>query len=272
MSACETGCVVRGYHLADCDGTRPDRDGVGVVECRGCLPRPADVGVLCSWCWGRLQSVVRTMPALVEHLFEMGRPSTSCALGGAGCSVPAGPRGLYPDAVVAADDLTAALASWCAQVAEALDSPVPVPPGLWVTDAVERVDPATGEAWVSAPEVVGVRDPLAVRALAAWLAPRLDAVAGHPWVGDMLADLADLTRRAETRWPVEERERRVTDVRCPSCGAVSLVMSPPSVAGAEVLVRCTLPGCGRVLAEDDWARARGWALEVARGAAPGAVA
>ena len=82
----------------------------------------------------------------------------------------------------------------------------------------------------------------------------------------MIADLAPATGRALARWPVQEPERRVTDVRCPSCGAWSLVIVPPSVPGADRLVRCTLPACGSVLTEEDWERTRSWALAVARSA------
>lgn len=43
MSACVSGCTIRGEHLAECDGTALGRDSE-TVECRGCLPRPAEVG------------------------------------------------------------------------------------------------------------------------------------------------------------------------------------------------------------------------------------
>ena len=80
----------------------------------------------------------------------------------------------------------------------------------------------------------------------------------------MLADLAEATRRATRAWPVEEGARRVTDVRCPACGCLSLEIIPPAVEGADVQVRCVLQACGLVLTEEDWDRARQWELMLAR--------
>ena len=50
-------CTVKGEHLAACDGWR------GARECRGCLPRPAEHGLLCWNCW---ENVVRVMTAWPE--------------------------------------------------------------------------------------------------------------------------------------------------------------------------------------------------------------
>lgn len=257
---CATGCVVRGEHVAGCPGV----DGEG-RECPGCLPRAAEVGVLCPRCWGRLQSAVRTLPALIGHLFEMAEPSLSSPMGrfgGGGGRRSSGPRSLYPGALGAADDLVAMLASWCDQVAEALCVRVPVPSGLWVTEARTVVDPVTGVPFRSSREVAGVRRPEAADALVSWLAPRLEECARFVWVADMLADLGPASARASARWPVEEPERRVGDVPCPACGAVSLVVRPPRVVGAEEQVVCSRLECGRVMSAGDWARAR--AVLVAR--------
>ena len=80
----------------------------------------------------------------------------------------------------------------------------------------------------------------------------------------MLADLVGGERAALRRFPVEELERRVEGVRCPGCGCLSLVRVPPSAAGAQVLVRCTLPACGLLMGEDDWVTARAHAIAAAR--------
>ena len=106
-------------------------------------------------------------------------------------------------------------------------------------------------------------EPEDTRRLVAWLDPHLEWVASQPWAADMIADLVPATGRALARWPVQEPERRVT-VRCPAWGAGSLVIVPPSVPGADLLVRCTLPACGSVLTEEDWDRTRSWALTVAQ--------
>lgn len=259
MSACACGCTVRDEHVADCTGMTEDG-----TPCRGCRPRPCEVGVLCMRCWGRLQVVVRTLPALVDHLMEMAAPSVSSSLGGSGGGVrAAGPRSLYPPALGVADDLVAALASWCEQAAESLGLSAPPRQGLWRTREYQTVDPDTGEVYTRASEVAGVRDAWAATTLVWWLSPHLERVAECSWVVDLLDDLGSASSRAAARWPVEEPERRVTDVRCPSCGALSLVVHPPRVPGAEELVVCSRPVCGRVLVPEEWERTRAWALVVA---------
>lgn len=247
MSVCAYGCVVRGEHVAGCPGV----DEAG-RECPGCLPRAAEAGVLCSRCWGRLQSAVRTMPSLLEQLWVVAGPGGGAAAPGGGRRPP-GPGCLYPAALGAADDLVAVLWSWCEMVAVYQGVPAPLPRGLWSTDR------RAGDI-----EVVGVRDPRAVASLVAWLSPRLEWCASRPWAGDMVGDLCPLAERAWGRWGSEEPDRRVRDVRCPSCGALSLVVRPPRVVGAPLRVECCRTGCGARLGEDEWDRARAWALVVAR--------
>ena len=117
---------------------------------------------------------------------------------------------------------------------------------------------------ITDPAILGPREPEDTRRLVAWLDPHLEWIASRPWATNMIADLVSAASRALARWPIQEPERRITNVRCPSCGAWSLVMIPPSVPGAERLVRCTLPACGSVLTEEDWDRTRSWALAVAQ--------
>ncbi|MDU0348303.1 hypothetical protein [Actinomyces sp. MRS3W] len=259
MSACVSGCTIRGMHAPDCDGTSTDRAGQ-LVECRGCLPRPAEDGAcLCSWCVGRLTSTVAGLPALADHLRLMGEPSVSSPSGhtDAGSSARPGEGMLYPSALVALDDLHAMVAMWCAEVAAERGVPSP-PAGLtrWtVPDGDGDVEP------------IGPASPGATACLVEWLAPHLEWVTAQSWAGDMLADLASASARALARWPMVEPDRRVTDVRCPSCGCLSLVVSPPATVGASATVRCSLPACGRTLGEEDWQHTRALALARAQTAA-----
>ena len=274
VSECAAGCVVRGQHLAECDGWAWSADSCGEpveVECRGCLPRRAEQGLLCAGCWGRLQSVVRTLPSLVEHLFDMGVPALRCPLGktGGGGRSAAGSSSLYSDALVAADDLHAVLATYAQEVAVEHPMAGTLPVGLcrWseglpVAGPADWADVADG---VADPVVLGPREPEDTRRLVDWLSPHLEWVAGRGWAVDMLGDLAPLAARARARWPMEEPERRITDVRCPSCGALSLVVRPVRVVGGQSQVVCSRLECGVVLAEEDWARARSWAVAVATG-------
>ena len=266
MSACVSGCTIRDQHLAECDGTALGRDGE-LMECRGCLPRPAEVGVLCERCWGRLQSLVRTAPSTVEHLLEVAGQVLASHPSGGGRRAP-GPACLVPEASVMADELHSVLAAWCKEIAQEnlIGSRLPVDSTRW-TDGLIAVDPGTWAAVLGGAEEaepIGLSRPDGTRLLVAWIDPHLQGVAGRAWAGDMIADMQRVTSHATSRFPVEEQERRITDVRCPSCGARSLVHMPPAVVGADVQVRCTLPECGLVMTEEDWGKARAWALRTAQ--------
>lgn len=201
------------------------------------------------------------MPSLVEHLFAVAAPSLSSPSGhtGGGATAP-GPRSLYAPSLGVADDLVAMLAAWCDQLADDAGLLAPRPAGLWSVDVDD-----SGE--VSA--VAGVRDPSAARVLAGYLDNRLPVCAAAPWVGDLFEDLVPAVTRASAAYPVEEPDRRVRLVPCPRCGRRTLVFSPPRLVGAPVQVSCSSPSCGASLSEDDWRRARSWAVAAARMAAAG---
>ena len=177
---------------------------------------------------------------------------------------------MYSDALVAADELHAILGTWAQEVAVEHPAAGSLPVGLcrWsegrpVAGPLGWADVADGGA---DPVILGPREQEDTRRLVAWLIPHLEWISSRPWATDMIADLVSAASRVLARWPIQEPERRITNVRCPSCGAWSLVLIPPSVPGAERLVRCTLPACGSVLTEEDWNRARSWALTVAQSA------
>ncbi|AYD89683.1 hypothetical protein D5R93_05790 [Actinomyces lilanjuaniae] len=241
MAVCVAGCVVRGEHGPDCPGTTDDG-----LACPGCLPRGAVAGlVLCASCWSRLQRVVRTLPSVVEHLVAAAVPSLASPSGSAGgVRRPPGPGCLWPDALDAADDLHAGLWAWCAEVAA--ECP-------WASSP-----PVSGSRWsADGQDVVGLAHPSGTRGLVRWLDPHLEWVGAQSWAGVMVDELGAASARASARWPVEEPERRVTEVRCPSCGALSLVVRPVRVVGGESQVVCSRLACGRVLSEQEWERARG---------------
>lgn len=256
IRACASRCVQVGEHLPDCADD----------SCRGCAPRLAAVGVLCPHCWARLQAVVRTLPSLVAELMsEDAAPSSSSSSSG---RRPPGPSSLYPQRRAAADEIAAALASWCVQAGEHLGAEAPRPPGLWWSAPGRKIDPDTGEAYFVESEPVGVRDPAACAALVRWIDPLLDRVAAAPWAADMIEDLGRLEAGARARWGADEPDRRVRDIACPSCGAHSLVVHPTRVVGGDEQVSCSRPACSRVLAPEDWRQLRAWSVLVARMGAP----
>lgn len=251
MAECVSGCVVSGEHLGTCVD----------ASCRGCAPAAAAVGVLCSRCWSRLQSEVRTLPSLVEALVSgEGRGSASSS----GVRVPPGPRDLFEECLEVADDLFSVLVEWGQGLAEHLGERFPDVGGIWWSESTVRQDAESGEWYRVDPVPLGLRDVSAARSVVSWFEPRLEAAAEWWGVGDMLADLSRLSSRARARWQMEEAERRVSDIACPKCSARSLIVHPPRVVGAEEQVVCSRPACGAVLSVEDWKRLRAWAVVVAR--------
>jgi len=113
-SPCISGCTVRGDHRTTCE-TRDAK----VDPCKGCLPRDAETGLLCAWCFQRLQSDVATAPALIRHLRAMaqadaGADTTSDVHTGGD---PAW-GSILSAAIDAADEIHAMLASWAHLVLE----------------------------------------------------------------------------------------------------------------------------------------------------------
>lgn len=252
MSGCVRGCTVRGEHVPDCDGTVV-REGAR-TECSGCLPRQADVGVLCLRCWGRLVGRVRTLPALAAHLEAMSELGARSVSAGGGVRRP-GEGGLYPQAAGVLDEVHAVLATWCVQVALEREVTIPARGTRWTVADGEGLREPIGPAW-----------PGATARLAAWIDQHLQWCASQYWAGDLLDDLHRACSRAEAAFPLEQAER-VSPVACPACGCPGLLVAPPQVAGGQVQARCR--SCGLVLAEADWEQARRQALAIAQASQPG---
>lgn len=64
-SACARGCKARGQHITPCACTNecPDHPG----HCKGCLPRPATTGQLCTPCTDRTRDALAGIPEAATH-------------------------------------------------------------------------------------------------------------------------------------------------------------------------------------------------------------
>lgn len=244
------GCTVRGQHLDTCTGYT-DRGEV----CRGCVPRRAEHGLLCSWDWQRLNSDVATAPALVRHLRLLAVPH-------AGAAPPSDGRGyndpsegsILSGAVDAADEVHALLASWAAIYVE--DHPGSQGPDerhVWRTRQTLRGN-EHGQ-YVKRSTVVGIRHEDGTADLVRWLLPQLEWLSRRQWAGEARAELGDLLGRTRARFPMEERGTRpIPGTPCPYCDRRSLTFTPPSVFRTPFVVACTHPDCGTVFSEDQWER------------------
>lgn len=270
-TACARGCVLRGQHTTDC----PDRDA-----CRGCLPRPAEFGLLCPLDWQRLNGDVVDVALLVRHLRdEVADPNQA---GGApppssGTRVYRDPSegSVLSDAIGAADELHATLAdiaehiidehprAGLPDVADPTDRtgrrrvPHPnllePPPEAHVWRSRQTLVTRDGHTDVVHSRVIGVRDADATDALVAWTLPLLPWLAGREWVATACDDLAAIVAHTAHRWPLEEDARgRHVSAPCPRCAHLSLHLSPAVPARPTTVVTCTNPECAALLTEAEW--------------------
>lgn len=272
MSACANGCTIRGQHVTECaDECRhqmsdrpcsPSCDGT----CRGCLPRPAEFGRLCPWCWQRLNADVVDAPSLARYLWAIAHagPTLSSAepIGRAGDPAE---RSILSGALDAFDGLHATLASWAHLILEEHPHGAqmlgPDESDARFTRTTKRLDRARfphledePDVWIRPPEVAGARSPEATSRLVRWLLPLLPWCAEQDWVAEMRRELADVVRTTAARYPVAERTRAVPGVACPVCGRLSLVFDPPTPERHSAQVNCSTRGCGVVYSQEDFNR------------------
>ena len=69
-------------------------------------------------------------------------------------------------------------------------------------------------------------------------------------------------RGALRSFPTEESSHRVARVRCPECELLSLMWTPPVLAGDPVRIECRNPVCLHVLTEDTYVDEQWTAVKV----------
>lgn len=248
---CASGCVVRGRHGPDCSG----KDGAG-QECEGCEPRAVERGMLCRWCWNRLNGMLTDIPGLVEHLTDVASVVISSPMGKSsdGGRPQAGSRMLYPASLEAADELVAMVGTWVDLIVADHPAQLREPSTIgwrYSTNVLRWSEFA--EAWVvESPRRLGATQ-AAVDEMVKWLRPHLPWIAEQEWVPAMLDDLGPLMARIKARWPMSERAHPVP-MPCPSCEQWSLVYDPPGDVGAQVVVTCSNIECSKQWRGQDWHR------------------
>jgi len=236
--ACVEGCTIRNQHLTTCE-TR-DR---AVDPCLGCLPRPAEFGLLCAFAWQRLHADIIDAAPLVRHLRYIAEPhaGTKPPSDGRGMGDPA-EGSVLSGAVDAADEVHANLASWALLILE--EHP----------NGPQMAGPDERGAWLTQyGATAGVRQPEATERLVRWLLPHLAWCSEQEWAGEMRLELGSLMATTKARWPMEDyRTRPVVGVQCVSCERRSLEYTPTAGFKLPFHVQCTHPDCGRMYTEDEY--------------------
>ncbi len=243
--SCAAGCTLRGRHLDDCGDPE---------QCRGCLPALAADGLqVCDRCHTRLRHALATAPSLVMHLREHVEPGATVRDDqphAKGKKAPPAP--LNVEALSAADDLHAELASWALLVMEERHVTGPDWTGSDIRPASKRHTSA-GVIYDDA-RVVGVSDWSATLTLSRWLTPHTEWMARQEWAADVCAEVPQQVYTLLARFPMEQRPVYLP-VPCPACGCQTLRRHAPRDAGLPVTVACDLGECGHIIEEDgfDWA-------------------
>ena len=251
IKPCLTGCTIRGQHTPTCETRNHPTN-----PCRGCVPRQAEYGNLCPWCWQRLHADIIDTAPLVRYL--RADPGTETPQPGTGRSAtdPAY-RSILSPAIDAADGLHSALAAYAQIILE--DHPhgrVMVGPdqrGVVITQTTIHRDEYG--VYVQKATVAGIRDAEATARLVKWLLPFLPWCSEQDWAGVMRTEISDLVATTKARWPIADtRTRRIGDILCPRCDRASLTYTPTSHYRGPFVVACTNPDCGRSFSEDEWER------------------
>lgn len=197
-------CTIRDHHLNTCDN--PD--------CKGCLPRPAEVGMLCYGCWVRFEAALSEVVDLVTHLW-------SIPLGGGAASDGEKGKPSFGPGWGGSKTMEAASA---VRVALAVVAGVPAHPvptiasvGAVARDVSLLVESINPEQTVARME---------------------GAVAAVEFFRELQRVLHLAVR--------DDKPRRVKWVRCRQCDQETLLMRPPLEYLDDVVVQCTNPGCGAV--------------------------
>ena len=245
MSLCSVDHVVPGRHL----------DGCPVDGCSGCWPALALDGLqVCGWHARRTRWAIAQAPDVVGHLREHVEPGSATGDRVGGSRTP--PEPLSLDAVAAADDLHAALASWVLLVLEEhpdrLDGPG------WQGSAVRPASKrrVLGEVVYQASRVVGLRgdtagDTAPTRRLATWLLRHLDWALAQPWALELATEMPEQISRLHAAWPTSEHATRL-GLPCPGCGLLTLVRWAPRWQGAPVTIACERIACAAVVPEEKY--------------------
>jgi Zn ribbon nucleic-acid-binding protein len=220
-------CTIAGEHLASCDGRGRRYDPTTHLSvpttsaCTGCVPRPAKAGYLCESCLSKLTAAIAEVHQLVAFMWEdasngIRDTNSGGGTGGAVASWPLTEARVYVAWIIAAMRNASAV----------LDGRTDL--DLTYLDGPRRADPTVVDGTIP-----GLRHVLDVG--------RDDLIATE-YGAEVAVRMTRVIQAAYVKFPLEERERHIAGIRCPSCSRSELMWSPPLYFRGDVLIRCS--ACG----------------------------
>lgn len=191
-------------HYAQCEDDR----------CRGCVPRSASSGYLCSVCHRRVVDALGRIGWLIAHLRSIEKPSQAL---GERVDTSMEKSILMPDPWIAADELMVSLG------ARQIPSTASIDEAIRLAHSAAAIDV---DEWVNTIE----------GATSAVVMLKRMAVALKRWPDS------------------EAEFRPIPFVRCPNCSEPHLWRSAPTTFGEELRVVCGTPDCGYIVAWDAWVK------------------
>jgi len=235
-------CIIRGEHLEAClwaqieDAAKVEgvttgmimqaREQVGLSvppkPCRGCVPRPAEHGLLCDTCWPKFEQALAIAEDLITHLRSIDRPAQSVD----GVRTAQGSKVIVPGSWLAADELWSDLVQMV--IAHAGD---PEHEPDWPVASAQRVE-------------VGIRTTATLDEVAAGVR-RLVAWIGDPETFSARTAGAEAAvvffRHVQTqlhRFPMDDTAAPMPMLRCRHCKMFAVRQHPPLHYLAERVLKC----------------------------------
>jgi hypothetical protein len=211
-------CTVRDHHLSAC----------GDDACSGCLPRPAEQGLLCYSCAAKFDEALALSVDLISHCrsIESGPRDTT------GVRTAPGSRVILPTSWVQADTLYRALAA--VAVAYSVDWKVEEPE--WDVTASHHNGfhpdaPIDAVWWVT-------------EILVRYVTDSVDRLRTKHHGAAEAVRYVHAVQTALHAFPLEEKPRRIRHIRCRTCQHESLQWRPPLEHLDPIVIQCSNPGCG----------------------------
>lgn len=224
------GCTIRSEHLTSCvwgqlvdEAEHTGKDlhdlvlqqgavfGVEVRECRGCLPRPAETGLLCRSCWEKFEAALTVAVDVITHLRSVERgPSDATKVR----SAP-GSRVILPASWAEADSLWMALAG--VAIAHAKGAHVDEPDWAPWTSIWHGFSQTATLDEVAA----------AVRNLIDWVQAGPQSIVSRAGGAEAAVRFYRTLQRAQHSFPMDEKPTPIRYLRCRRCEQFAVVDRPP---------------------------------------------